>query len=283
MNSIDSSRASDTRNPVRIILIRCALVCLTWIAIASDLPAQRADGTSVVWKQSNLLAAPEADQAAAADAKFLYAISGTEVAKYDRESGKRLAISTGPAKHLNSGFIWEGKLYCAHSNYPRKPEQSEIKVLDPETMKLSTFKDFGNSEGSLTWAVHHDGQWWCNFAYYGDENAKTYLVRLNNDWQETGRWTYPAPVLREMGQFSISGGIWHQGDLLVTDHDNRVLYRLRLPKDGSVLEFLGKEISPCTGQGIAADPKTGGIVGIDRGKHLIVMASAPSNRSKESE
>ena len=56
----------------------------------------------VVWKQSGKLAAPEAHQAAAADDKFVYAITNTLVAKYDRQSGQRLATSTGEAKHLNS-------------------------------------------------------------------------------------------------------------------------------------------------------------------------------------
>jgi hypothetical protein len=83
------------------------------------------------YAQATVLAAPEANQAAAADEQFVYAIDNSVIAKYDRATGKRLAVSTGEAKHLNSGFLWKGKLYCAHSNYPRKPEQSEIMVLDP--------------------------------------------------------------------------------------------------------------------------------------------------------
>jgi hypothetical protein len=268
--------------PTGILLLRHLAVWLSWLSLSANYSSVLAGEGAVVWKQTRVLAAPEADQAAAADEEFLYAISGTKVAKYHRESGKRVAVSSGSATHLNSGTFWEGRLYCAHSNYPNKPEQSEIKVLDPETMRLSTFKDFGKSDGSLTWVVRHGGQWWCNFAFYGEENSKTYLARLDDQWRETGRWTYPAVVVRELGKFSVSGGIWEGEDLLVTDHDNRVLYRLRLPKDGSVLEFLVKEIAPCTGQGIAADPKTGGIVGIDRGKHLIVLVNAPSDRSKES-
>ncbi|GIS59395.1 MAG: hypothetical protein CM1200mP2_16200 [Planctomycetaceae bacterium] len=53
------------------------------------------------------------------------------MAKYDRTTGRRIATSTGQAKHLNSGFPWRGRLLCAHSNYPTTPEKSEIKVLDP--------------------------------------------------------------------------------------------------------------------------------------------------------
>jgi hypothetical protein len=90
------------------------------------------------WTATGTLAADEAFQAAAADEKFVYAITNSQVAKYDRQTKKRVAVSTGEAKHLDSGFQHSGKLYCAHSNYPQTPEQSEIMVLDLEAMKLST-------------------------------------------------------------------------------------------------------------------------------------------------
>jgi hypothetical protein len=125
----------------------------------------------------------------------VYAIANTKVAKYDRQSGTLIAVSTGEAKHLNSGFLWQRRLYCAHSNYPLLPEQSEIKVLDVETMQLSTFKDFGNFGGSLTWAVQQDGHWWCNFARYGANNAETFLVKFDGKWQELGRWS-PTTIIQ---------------------------------------------------------------------------------------
>ena len=53
----------------------------------------------------------------------------------------------------NSGLVWKGKLLCAHSNYPQLPEKSEVKVLDPLTLKLTTFKSLGDRGGSLTWIV----------------------------------------------------------------------------------------------------------------------------------
>jgi hypothetical protein len=229
------------------------------------------------WSQVRTLDATEAFQAAAAHEGFVFAIANSQVAKYDRATGKRLAVSTGEARHLNSGFVWEGKLYCAHSNYPLVPEESEIKVLDLESMKLTTFKDFGNYGGSLTWAVKHKGDtsWWCNFARYGDDNAKTFLVQLDDQWRERGRWTYPSEALKDIGRNSFSGGIWLEDELLVTDHDNRVIYRLRLPQEGNVLEFLGKESAPFTGQGFAFDAKTGGLVGIHRAKRQVIFAEKP--------
>lgn len=203
---------------------------------------------------------------------YIYAISSTEVAKYDRETRRRVGTSTGKAKHLNSGFLWQGKLYCAHSNYPQMPEESGIMVLDPEEMRLSTFKNFGNFGGSLTWAVRHDEHWWCNFAHYGKENARTFLVKFDDQWREQGRWTYPPELVRELGEYSLSGGVWLAGALLVTDHDNPVLYRLELPKEGKVLKLIEKQPAPFTGQGIAVDPK-GGLVGINRANRQVVFAS----------
>jgi hypothetical protein len=66
--------------------------------------------------------------------------------------------------------------------------------------------------------------------------------------------------------------LWHEGALLATDHDHRVIYRLRVPRQGSVVEFVEKQESPFPGQGIAIDPTTGGLLGIDRAKRQIVFA-----------
>ena len=228
------------------------------------------------WTLERILPAAEAHQAAAADGKHVYAISSTQIAKYDGQSGERLAVSTGAALHLNSGFIWEGKLYAAHSNFPRLPEKSEIKVLDLKTMQLTTFKDFGNFGGSLTWAVRHEGHWWCNFARYAADNAATFLVKFDDQWQEQARWTYPPEVIRELGRMSVSGGVWRDGSLLVTDHDHPMVYELKLPQEGGVLTFVAKHAAPFTGQGIALDPKTGGLVGINRAKRQVVFATQPA-------
>jgi hypothetical protein len=51
------------------------------------------------WRKTATIEAPEAVQAAAADGRFVYAVSSTQVAKYDRATGERLAVSSGPAKH----------------------------------------------------------------------------------------------------------------------------------------------------------------------------------------
>ncbi len=251
-----------------------SLICV----LSSALPCAAAAET--VWRETGSLAADEAHQAAAAEGEHVYAITNDRVARYDRRSGERLAISCGEAQHLNSGFVWQGRLYCAHSNYPHTPELSQIKVLDLATMRLTTFHDFGDFGGSLTWVVRHDGAWWCNFARYDESNSQTFLVRFADAWQPTGRWSYPPSVVKHLGKRSISGGVFRDGELLATDHDHRWLYRLRVPPEGQVLELVAIEPAPFAGQGIAHDPKTGGLLGIDRAQRRVVFAepSVPSAR-----
>lgn len=266
-------RINHTAVTLLAIVLPASAYCLSLLALHADEP-------TTSWQQTRSLPAVEAHQAAAADEKFIYAIASEKIAKYDRKSGERMAVSTGEAKHLNSGFFWNGLLYCAHSNYPRLPEQSEIRVLDPATMKLTIHKDFGNFGGSLTWAVkkEQDSDWWCNFARYGSVNSETFLIRFDEQWKELGRWTYPTEVLQHIGTASISGGVWQRNELIVTDHDHQVLYRLRVPAKGAVLEFVRREKAPFTGQGIAYDPVTKGLVGIDRAKKEILFAEEPRTK-----
>lgn len=244
------------------------MIQLQWLVLVASVTSLFAEPMVA---RTGTLCAPEANQTAAADERFVYGIGSTVIAKYDRASGMHLAVSTGRAHHLNSGFLWEGRLYCAHSNFPKKPEKSEIMVLDTKTMVLGTFKDFGEYRGSLTWVVRDSGHWWCNFARYGSDNAKTVLVKLDDQWREHGAWTYPPAVIRDLGKMSISGGVWKDGLLFATGHDKRVIYRLRVPANGTVLELVDVLESPFPGQGIAVDSKTGSFVGINRAQKEIVF------------
>ncbi|MCC6421482.1 MAG: endonuclease [Gemmataceae bacterium] len=221
---------------------------------------------------TGMLPSPHATQAAAAAERFVYAISNSAVVKYDRATGKELGKSRGQAEHLNSGFLWQGKLYCAHSNYPRKPHRSDLRVLDPGTMDLTIFHTFAEPPGSLTWAVRRGDHWWCHFAHYGADKGKSILVRYDARWQEQARWTYPAALIADWGNYSLSGGIWDGDRLLATGHDRKAIYRLRVPAGGKVVEVIDVVPSPFPGQGIAADPQTGGLVGIDRAKRQVVFA-----------
>jgi hypothetical protein len=261
--------------------IRCTALCGLLAAFAG-----RADGQAALprgegaYVATGALASPHATQAAAADERFVYAVANSAVVKYDRASGKELATSTGKAQHLNSGFLWRGKLYCAHSNYPRKPDQSDVRVLDPATMELAVFHAFAEPPGSLTWAVRRGDDWWCHFAHYGKENRKSLLVRYDDRWRELRRWSYPPELMADCGTYSLSGGLWQGEHLLATGHDKRRLYRLKVPDEGKVVELVEVIASPFPGQGIAADPLTGGLVGIDRAKQQVVFAAFKGGAKK---
>ena len=217
--------------------------------------------------------APEANQAAAATEHHVFAITNRTVALYDRKSGQRLGVSKGAARHLNSGYVWKGKLLCAHSNYPQQPEESEVKVFDPVTLKLTTLVCFGDYGGSLTWIVRRGDHWLCNFARYDEHNGETFLVEHDGDFKELRRWSYPRSVIGKLGRFSLSGGVWREGELLVTGHDDPVAFRLKIPRLGSELIHTGTYAVPFTGQGFAVDPVGGGLVGISRAKRQVIFAS----------
>jgi|SRR5579883_625983 len=225
------------------------------------------------WKETGELKSAYATQAAAATDKHVFAVSSTTVAMYDRATGKLLSTSEGKAEHLNSAFVWKGKVYCAHSNYPKKPDTSEIRVYDPATNNLTVFHDFKNPPGSLVWNVHDGKNWWCCFAHYQADNAKTLLIKMTDKFEELQRWTFPKAVVDDWDKMSASGGIWDGDTLLVSHHHYKVLYRLKVPKEGKELELVEALECPFPGQGIAADSKTGGLVGIDRGARKVVFAS----------
>jgi hypothetical protein len=258
------------------------------------------------WTTTALLATPYATQAAAADTRHVYAISSTAVAIFERTGlatvGPRLAgeplarfrsaVTSSDTRHLNSGFVHDGRLYCAHSNYPLEPPESDIRVLDPHSERLDVFHTFIDPPGSLVWCVVRPepgpasdrrsparsaaGRWWCCFAHYGADNARTVLIEYADDGleRERRRFTFPGELVADWDGMSASGGLWDGDTLLVSHHHDPVLYRLALPEMGHELQLLATYPGPFPGQGIAVDPVTGGLVGIDRG-HLRVVFAAP--------
>jgi hypothetical protein len=230
----------------------------------------------VEWKFLASVAASEATQAAAADERFFYAVSSAVVGKYDRLTFRRVAESSPRVHHLNSAYFHAGRLYCAHSNYPEMPERSELMSVDVATMQLSVARDFGNYGGSLTWAVRHDGHWWLNFARYEQNVGETFLAEFDDQWKELRRFTYPPALLSRLGgKYSLSGGLFRGDDLLVSGHDDPIVYRLRLPKSGTVLELIDAQEVPFRGQGFAVDPVTGGLIGVVRRELRMVLGAPP--------
>jgi hypothetical protein len=258
-----------------------ALLIFLLVAVAPEATTS-ALPRSAGWTTSRLLASPHATQAAAADGDHVYAISSTTVARYERATARLTATATTPdTKHLNSGFVHEGKVWCAHSNYPAMPHESDIRVYDPATGTLGVEHVFRDPPGSLVWCVVREGRWWCCFAHYGDDNAHTVLVEYESGGfaSERRRFTFPDAVVADWDGMSGSGGIWDGETLLVSHHHFRVLYRLRLPAAGDTLELVEALHCPFPGQGFAADPVTGGLIGIDRGRRAVVFAERDVNAS----
>ena len=252
------------------------MIALMFAICVAD-PADSGLPSKPGWVVSERIRTEHATQAAAADEHHFYAVSNTRVARLDRKSGKLLGGGTDPkVKHLNSAFVWKGRVYCAHSNYPDTPHKSDIWVFDPADDSLDLFHRFEEPPGSLVWCVREpaDRFWWCCFAHYDGDNAKTVLVKMNDRFRELRRWRFPDRVIKDWDGMSASGGIWDGDTILASHHHFRVLYRLELPKDGKRLELVETLRCPFPGQGFAIDPNgKGRLVGIDRPRREVITAS----------
>lgn len=220
----------------------------------------------------NSFSAREAFQAVAVDSNYFYAIDSRSIGKYDKNTGKQVNRWQGDSDsgilHLDSGVIFNGKLYAAHSNYPELPMTSSIEVWDVSSMKHITSHSFGIRWGSCTWVDRHNGSWWAVFAHYdefsdelGKDNRWTTLVQFNDRWDPIESWVLPANVLERFDGKSNSGGSWGPDGLLyLSGHDRPELYAMSLPEKGSVLDLV--EIVPVKseGQGIAWDRSEPGIL-----------------------
>ena len=205
-----------------------------------------------------------AHQAVVADQDHFYVINNSEIVKYDLESGIRVdkwQDTTGRIRHLNSGVMVDGKLYCANSNFPQAPMASSIEVFDPVRMEPAGSHSLGIDIGSATWLDWYEGYWYVVFAHYsgnggepGKTNQWTQLVKFTPDWQRVGGWIFPEELLERFGNYSNSGGvILSDGTILGTGHDEKELYLLSFPSQGYTLEWTGTVPAPFEGQGIAKD------------------------------
>ena len=102
----------------------------------------------------------EANQGIGVDAGHVYAGDNTVSAKYDKKTGKLVKRfeekKGGPIEHLDSALLMDGKIYAAHSNYPKWPMTSSLEIFDAETMEHIGTHSFGIQYGSLTWWDWHD-------------------------------------------------------------------------------------------------------------------------------
>ena len=129
----------------------------------------------------------------------------------------------------------DGKLYCAHSNFPLKPDESSVEIFDAKTLQPVGQHAFAQPPGSLTWALPYRGGWLACFAHYSltSDNALSRIVQYDHDWKELQRWSFPAALLKRFARSSSSGACLIDGErLLVSGHDARELYALNLPTAG---------------------------------------------------
>jgi hypothetical protein len=209
--------------------------------------------------------APEARQGVAVDKDYIYVVGSQQIAKYDKTTHKLVnkwkGDEDGPIRHLDSGVIIDGRLYCAHSNYPDVPMTSSIEIWDAESLEHIGNHSFGIRWGSCTWADFSNGYWYAGFAHYkkwehltGKDASWTTVVKFDSNWNALEAWVFPKEVIDRFENMSNSGGSFGPDGLLYcTGHDAPELYVMSFPKMGSELELI--EILPIenTGQGIAWD------------------------------
>ena len=229
--------------------------------------------------------AQEAKQGIAVDNQYVYVVGTRQIGKYDKQTDERPAQwkeeEDGPIIHLDSGVLVDGKLYCAHSNYPILPMTSSVEIWDAATLTHIGRHSFGIRHGSCTWVDCHDGHWWAAFAQYdkwkhvtGKGTEWTTLVKFDGQWNELGTWVFPKEVIERMVPMSNSGGSWGpDGYLYCTGHDRSEVYVVKIPDKGSVLELVETVPLPILGQGIAWDrSRSGFIYGIRKKDSQVVVS-----------
>jgi hypothetical protein len=221
------------------------------------------------------LPVPEANQGVGVDERHFYAVDNRAIGKYDKATGKLVerweASGDTPIVHLDSAMLMGGKLYAAHSNYPGWPMTSSVEIFDAGTLEHVGTHSFGVRWGSLTWIDWHDGRWWMTFANYDQKigpgqtpyggKANTAVIEMTEAFEPVRSWSLPKEVLDRFEEMSNSGGSWGQdGFLYLSGHDPAEIYKMTIPKAGSVLELV--EIVPLNirGQGIAWDRSQPGVI-----------------------
>lgn len=157
---------------------------------------------------------------------------------------------------------------------------SSIETWATGSLRHVRSHSFGIEAGSATWVQFHQGYWYVTFAHYANRAAEpnrdprwTTLLQFDPEWRRLQGWAYPAELLAKLGQYSISGGVFHpSGVMLCTGHDNPEIYVLGFPAGGSTLVLHDTIAAPIQGQGIALDPADPTVLyAIDRSAREIIV------------
>jgi hypothetical protein len=263
---------------------RALLIALAALALAGPAGAAPAALKAEVLR---VYPAAEANQGVAVDARSFYVVDNSTIGRYDKATGARTGGWTGDPKvfpHLNSCAVVEAQLYCASSNYPSTPMVSTVEVFDLAKLTHMRSIALGHQVGSLTWVTRQGGAWWAGFANYdgkggepGRDHSFTALVKFDDAWKPLGQWKFPASVLDRFAPMSNSGGVWGEDGLLyISGHDEPVVFVLRVPAKGEMLELVATVAAPIEGQAIARDPSDAAtLYGIVRTKRQVVAMKLP--------
>ncbi len=232
-------------------------------------------GAKSILKQIGEFVVPEANQGVGVDDRYFYAVDNQVIAKYDKKTGQLVkrwkGEKSGPIIHLDSAMLMDGKIFCAHSNYSEWPMTSSVEIWDAEKMEHIGNHSFGINWGSLTWVDFYNGHWWMTFANYDRPfgpgktpygyKVATQMIKFSADFRPMESWVLPKSILEKFEDMSNSGGSWGpDGYLYLSGHDPAEIYKMRLPKAGSILELV--EVIPMNirGQGIAWDRRDRGVI-----------------------
>lgn len=251
---------------MRLTLAFAALLFLISAATVTAAPSLKQIGEFVI---------PEANQGVGVDDRYFYAVDNQKIAKYEKRTGKLVkkwqGEKNGPIVHLDSAMLMDGKIYCAHSNYSEWPMTSSVEIWNADTMEHIGNHSFGINWGSLTWVDFYNGHWWMTFANYDrpygpgktpyGHKATTQMIKFSADFKYLESWVLPKAILDRFEDMSNSGGSWGpDGYLYLSGHDPAEIYRMRLPKAGSVLELVDVIPMNIRGQGIAWDRSERGVI-----------------------
>ncbi len=282
------------------VMLACASAamlagCMTAASQAAAEPVlrQHSGGTvrEPVMLEAETLAvysAPEADQGAAADDEYFYAIDNSMIGKYSLADGSAVARwDDGPIPsiaHLNSCYAEAQLLWCANSNYPAAPMGSSIEVFDTLTMQHQSTHSLGmTEEGSLTWFAPTENGFLAAFAHY-DQRGVPYkdhryssVVTFDDQWRRIGGWLFPDAVTERMAPYAASGGaIGPDGRLYVSGHDRPEIYVLEAPRSGPYLVHVATIMLEIEGQAFAFAPGTDPVIyAVDRRQSLVRAIRLP--------
>lgn len=233
--------------------------------------------------------AEEAVQGVAVDEAFFYAITNRAIGKYRKDTGERVArwedSPDGRLRHLNAGIVLDGRLYCAHSNFPKQPEESSIEIWDTATMRHLESIPFAKPPGSLTWVDRHDGVWFACFAHYrtSGDPANSRIVKFDAAWKPVLEWRFPAALIERFAGSSASGGSFGpEGVLFVSGHDATELYPLELPVGGGEARWIETVPMSAAGQAFAWDRSAPGMLyAIQRGTKEVIVSRISGKKNPD--